>query len=126
MAGFFRNNMANMLAETREAAATNLMQAAIFFQAQMMQRLNKTGPPASKPGQYPRKRTGHLQASILYEPESIPEVARNLYVRVGYGKTASYGSVLEFTKKRLGLIQTLKDLQPQLSALASAKVKVDK
>jgi hypothetical protein len=126
MPGFFRNNSAQFNAANRQAIAENLLSAAVFFQAQHMQRLNKSFPPASKVGQYPAKRTGHLQASIVYEPESVPEVARNLYVTVGYGKTASYGSILEFQKKRLGLMQTLKDLQPQLSALVGAKVKVDK
>jgi hypothetical protein len=126
MPGFFRNNSARLNAANRETVAENLLAAAVFFQAQHMQRLNKSFPPASKVGQYPAKRTGHLQANILYSPESVPEIARNLYVTVGYGKTAEYGSTLEFQKKRLGLRQTLKDLQPQLSALVGAKVKIDK
>jgi hypothetical protein len=126
MPGFFRNNSTRFNAANRETVAENLLAAAVFFQAQHMQRLNKSFPPASKQGQYPAKRTGNLQANILYSPESVPEITRNLYVTVGYGKTASYGSILEFKKKRLGLMQTLKDLQPQLSALVGAKVKIDK
>jgi len=96
-----------------------LLAAAVFFANQHQQRLGaKTAPPASRPGEYPAKRTGFLQASVLWDPISPIEVEQTLRIRAGYLANAFYGPILEFQKQRLGLRKTLTDLEPQLGALA--------
>lgn len=95
-----------------------------------MQRLNVSAGPKgsrrtiytrpSKPGEYPRKRTGFGQASVMLDTHDVNEIARTLRVRVGYQANAHYMPILELYRDRKGLIDTLKDLRPQLEALASA------
>lgn len=120
----FKNNAANVVGEARKAMAKNLLAAAVFFTNQHQQRLGaKTAPPASRPGEYPAKRTGFLQASVLWNPASPNEVEQSLRIRVGYLNNAFYGPILEFQKHRLGLKKTLEDLEPQLSALAGGEFK---
>lgn len=42
----------------------NLTKLGDWIESELSQNLGKPFPPASKPGQYPRKRTGRLQKSI--------------------------------------------------------------
>ena len=111
----------NAIHEIEDASAKGLLRAAVYVQTHLMQRLNKPYPPASKPGQYPAKRTGHGQAGVLYEPESIDEVARRQAVKIGYVENVFYMGILEAFKERLGLVKTMKDLGDQIDILATAK-----
>jgi hypothetical protein len=51
------------------------------------QNLSRPYPPASIPGQYPRKRTGSLQRGIYCDPESGQRIAnsRRKTITIGYG-----------------------------------------
>ena len=61
-------------------------------------------PPASRPGQFPRRRTGNLQRNILIIPDTVSEIVRRqLTGGLGYGPRAPYGPILEDHRKRLGL-----------------------
>lgn len=110
--------------EIKKASAEGLLRAAVFFQAQHMQRLNISNPrphtTPSQPGEYPRKRTGFGQANVMYQPASVDEIAAEGAVRIGYLQPAFYLLVLELALRRHGLLQTLKDLRPQLSMLVTA------
>lgn len=126
-----------------QTGAAMLLRMAVFFQAEMMARLNvpNTGvrvkrtrdtvggkrgssytvyPNSSQPGAYLRKRTGWLAGHILYEPRTVAEVEKLGRVRVGYGKSAFYGAVWELktAERRKGLIDLLAELRPQLEAMA--------
>lgn len=73
-------------------------------------------PPASRRGQYPRKRTGSLQRGIYCNPESSARIAksRSKSVTIGYGMKAStpgkrpdlYGPHLVNNMARKGIINT--------------------
>lgn len=113
-----------------EVQAKKLARAAIYFMNQHQQRLNKPAPAiknrrgrvqyigASVPGEYPRKRTGFLQANVMFKPTDIAGIVREGMVRVGLMANAFYGAVLEVKYRRKGLRDTLADLMPQLRALA--------
>lgn len=107
----------NLEAKSAEA----LLRAAVFFQAQHMHRLNIPNPSPhlnpSKPGEYPKKRTGVLQGSVLFEPTDPGEVARLRTIRVGLANNAFYGNVLALNYDRKGLLDTLEELRPQLQSL---------
>jgi len=120
-----------------EKQARKLARAAIYLMNQHQQRLNKPAPAirnhrgrvqytgASAPGEYPRKRTGFLQANVMFAPTSIAEIVKAGMIRVGLMANAFYGAVLEVRYHRLGLRRTLADLLPQLRALAGQNLRYE-
>lgn len=79
--------------------------------------LSRRGPPASRPGQYPRKVTGSLQRGIFCDPESSARIAnsRRKTITIGYGTKAAsrgkrpdiYGPHLVGAMLRKGIANTL-------------------
>lgn len=140
MPSIYNSNAHNIIDASRKQVARNLLAATVYFQTHLMKKLGertpnyrdvKKGkqryrefvPPFSLPGEYPMKRTGFLQASIVFEPTKPAEVEKNLKVRVGYSNNAFYGAVLEFKLMRAGLMKTLEDLGPYLTKLAVGNLK---
>lgn len=117
-------NGKSAILQIRNASAESLMRAALFFQAQHQQRLAKSNPRpynnSSKPGEYPRARTGAGRAGVLVDPPNLAGVASEGRVRVGYVQNTFYMLVLELRYDRLGLLQTLKDLKGQIKAIIEA------
>jgi hypothetical protein len=80
------------------------------------QNLSKKYPPASMPGEYPRRRSGSLQRGIYCNPESSERIARSRSksVTIGYGMKASkagktpylYGPHLVNNMARKGIFNT--------------------
>lgn len=119
-----------------DARARKLLRAAIYFMNQHQQRLNKPAPAvrrrgrvrytgASAPGEYPRKRTGFLQANVWMDAWDAATVVAAGSVRVGLRSNAFYGAVLEVKYRRKGLKDTLADLLPQLRALAGQNLRYE-
>lgn len=75
---------------------------------------------SSKPGEYPRKRTGFGQANVIYLPASPAEIAELGHVDVGYAENAFYMQALVDNQGRLGIEETLEDLRPRLEAIVAA------
>lgn len=117
-----RKDFAN---EARMEMAKRLAAAAIFFVTHHQQRVGVPNPSPftnpSRPGEYPRKRTGFGQKSVIMVPTDPNEIARTLKVTVGYARAAFYMPHLEFVMARLGLQNTLNDLEPQLRAILGSK-----
>lgn len=78
----------------------------------------------SQPGEYPKKRTGFLQASVLFAPTTVSDLERSKAVRIGYAKAAFYGPVLEVMMRRLGLVRSLTDTLSMLSRIMGAPLRV--
>ncbi len=114
-------------AELRKAAANGLIRAATMFENQMSQRVSTPNPPpykdSSKPGEYPRLRTGEGQRALTRLPTEFGEVMRVLRVQVGFVAGKAHLLILEMKRGRLGLQKTLEDLKPILSKLATAEFK---
>ena len=109
-----------LIHELHEAVAQGLLRGAVFFQTTLRQRLNVSNPrpylASSKPGEYPRARTGFGRNSVLYEPTTIEGIKAEQAVRIGWLANAWYMAFLERGRGRLGLERTLKDLQQQLAS----------
>jgi len=114
--------------EMDQRQASKLARAAVYLMSQHQRRLNKPAPAvrangrvrytgASRPGEYPNKRTGFLQANVTFAPTDIAGIIAAGRVRVGLRRNAFYGAVLEVRYRRLGLKDTLQDLLPQLQAI---------
>lgn len=105
--------------------AVKLIAAAVMLQTRLMLRVGISNPKpyvtSSVDGEYLRKRTGWLQAHILYEPTAPDDVARQGSVRVGYGASAFYGAIWEIRKRRKGLLDALKEIMPELKAMMARK-----
>lgn len=69
----------------------------------------------SKPGEYPRKVTGHGQAGLKREYDE-----KALASRVGVMANVKYMATLELFRNRKLLMATLKDYWDQLATLAGA------
>lgn len=106
-----------------EAAAKGLLAAALTLETELRRRVSVPNPPpyhnSSKPGEYPRLRTGAGQKSIAHEPATLAEVMKEGIVRVGYRAGAGdHMQILEERRQRLGVEKTLQDLRARLARIA--------
>lgn len=105
----------------RTRIAEALIAVVIRAQIEHMERLNVSNPfphnNSSKAGEYPRKRTGFLQANTLYDPPTVEEVKKELFVDLGVGENAFYGYILVAKMDRLGVLDTVEDILPELETL---------
>lgn len=131
---------------TKEAAAEGLLAAAVFFENTLRQKVSVPSPfytvkrtrdtragkkgtsyrvyyDPSRPGEYPKLRTGLGRNALTHQPETRAEVVANGYVRVGYVYGDHHLLMLEMEQDRKGLIDLLDELRPQLSELATAAFK---
>lgn len=90
--------------------AEQLMRLAKRIAEKHQENLGTLYPPASKPGQYPRKRTGNLQRSTVVRPRTVREIERTGQVQIGYLQRAYYGVILEYDMDRTRLADTIRDL----------------
>ena len=73
----------------------------------------------SSPGEYPRADTGMLRNAITIAPKTtLAEVMRTAHIQVGIRRRAWYGAYLEVVYQRLGLSHTIRNMLPQLQAIA--------
>lgn len=93
-------------------------------------RTTKAGPKGSRytaykspsrPCEYLKKRTGHLQAGILYEPTTADAAGRAGEIRIGYAASVRYGGIWELRgaqQRRKGLIDLVAEMRGELQAVA--------
>ena len=109
--------MAGMSEEAAEMkSAQILLEIGRNLRQAHKQNLSKKYPPASRPGEYPRRRSGSLQRGIYCNPESSDRIAksRSKSVTIGYGMKASkqgkkpylYGPHLVNNMERKGIRNT--------------------
>jgi hypothetical protein len=84
-----------------------LIRAAVAAQSELTTALGRSYPPASRPGEFPARRTGNLQSAVMYEPANVEAAGRQRRVRVGYAARAWYGAILELKRGRKGLRDVL-------------------
>lgn len=110
-----------------EATAEGLLMAAVYFQTQHKNRLNLSNPPpylnSSKPGEYPRARTGFGRDNTAYDPETKAAVYLQQSVRIGYRTNAEYMAILEVFRGRLGLLKTMESIRGQVASIAEQGAK---
>ena len=82
----------------RSAIADGMERGAEYLKKAMKRLLNVPYPPASKPGQSPRRRTGNLYRSI-----NVWINRKTLEVQVGPNEDAEYGIYLEYGAPKANL-----------------------
>ncbi len=80
--------------------------------------LAKAFPPASKSGEYPRRRTGRLLRAVDYAPKSVAELAAGLVGTVFYDGGAPYAKHLS-ARGRRSIRDTVRAMRGELAALAA-------
>ena len=108
--------------------AKRLQYATQYFWQQLTRRLSVSNPApyldSSKPGEYPRKRTGRGIASVIWGPMDVAGIfANGMKTRAGVLPigTTNYMLILEFNRDRLGFLKTVEDIKPQLTAILQTK-----
>lgn len=97
------------------AAAQGLVDAARFLAEQHRQALGQAAPPASRPGEYPRRRTGRLQRSVTVSPATAAEAKRTKRVGIAYDQgKAPHAQYLE---DRKGIEDTVEQHKGELLAI---------
>jgi hypothetical protein len=106
---------------SREMAG-KMLKDADFLVSQHQKRLSVPGHKGpngrSRPGEYPRKISGVLKDSVTVVDRDIQKIMTKGLVQIGIKTRAWYGPYLEVRYKRHGLERTLRDLIPQLKAMA--------
>ena len=110
--------------QIEEAVGKRLLAAAVFFQTQHKLALNKSNPRpylnSSRPGEYPRARTGFGRNNVAYDPADLATVIAEQKVRIGFLEPAWYMEYLAQYKGRLGLQATMERLKGQLAQMLEA------
>lgn len=132
-----------LMQSLREEAAKGLIAAAVFYANTLRQKVSRSSPfrigprggrqyyDPSRPGEYPKLRTGAGQKSIslgaggrAFDARRGPAIAdvlaNGMAVQVGYEEPNHHLLPLEFAQGRKGLIDLLDEMRPQLAALATA------
>ena len=112
-------------AKVEREMAKRLLRAATFFQVQHMNRVSRPNVKIgrkwvdnSKPGEYPRLRTGHGRAGVVMDASSIDDVVANgMRIRIGQSQASWYMPFLELERDRLGYIKSAEELIAMVMAL---------
>lgn len=119
---------AELMGSIRKELAGRMISAAKHFTEIHSKRLSVPNPAphvnSSRPGEYPRSRTGNLARSVAYTPTTTAKVSASMKVTIGYKPEAFYGGILENKMRRLGLRRTLMDVARQIATFIRTKSKV--
>jgi len=118
------SNVRSAYGDLRKRIGLALAAAAAELVSEHQRRIGVMNPrpylDSSRPGEYPRKRTGFGQANVFYLPASPAEIAEAGHVDVGYGENAFYMQALVDNQGRLGIEDTLEEMRPRLEAIVAA------
>lgn len=107
-------------------AARRLQRAAVFFIQQHQAKLSVSNPmpykTPSKPGEYPRKRTGAGIGGVIFAPIDTQGIIDGGFkVRIGMMHNAWYMLYLENYLDRLGFQDTLRANRVQINQILQRK-----
>jgi hypothetical protein len=105
----------------RLAAAQRLHNAAVYFVKEAEKLLSNPYPPASRRGQYPRKRSGVGSKGVVFRPATVPGIYRTLRWTAGWSREAWYMHRLEKKLGRLGLRAAARRLRRQLANVLAGR-----
>jgi len=116
----------DLLDKAKQQAAKRIQRAAVFFKDVHQGKLAVSNPrphtTPSKPGEYPRKRTGALQKHVAIEfLDTNSIIANGLKTRIGIPANVVYGMFLELNMDRLGFAETAELTEPLIRAILQEK-----
>lgn len=123
----FRNNLTRWHDRMNKIRAEKMIAIGEVAANMLRQRLSTPYPPASVPGQYPRKRTGNLLSSVQLFPKTAATLVKQysrkpMKVVVGYAKKGFYGYILTWRgRKGPQDIVALKELSTQAQSIMNGK-----
>lgn len=99
--------------------AKKMRRIALAAKEILQERLNTKYPPASRAGQYPRKRTGIGRSSVVIDPNNEAAIRANkMRVTLKYNKTGFYMQLLtDKGRKGPGDVVKLKELQAKVAQI---------
>ena len=116
----------NLIDDTKRELAERIFRAGVLVQTTHQARVGTSffeggNGQASKPGEYPRKRTGQGQANVIRSADSVDEVIDDaLSIRIGARRSSVVGKkgglalphlvFLEKERHRLGFKKTAADM----------------
>jgi hypothetical protein len=108
----------HVLEQLRLLAADRLLLAAKVLRSQLRDRINTPYPPASKPGEYPHRRSGTGYRELFIIPETPEGIVQNgMDVWIGWSNLAWYMPFLELKRDRKGIFSLLEELRPRLAEI---------
>lgn len=105
----------------RLEAAQRLHNAAVYFVKEAEKLFSNAYPPASRAGQYPRRRTGTGAQGVVFTPKSVQGIYRKLQVKFGWRRESWYMGRLEKKLQRLGLQAAANRLRRQLANVVAGR-----
>lgn len=96
----------------KQDVARKMFDCMLLAQQQLMDDLNTPYPPASVPGQYPRRRTGKLRQGVIIWPATVRGVlnTRPRRIALWYDPSVFYGYIL-IMRGRRGPDDTLRKMR---------------
>ena len=121
----------NPVEEAKRLFAEKLLRAAVLVEQTHKQRVGESAfaggkLEASKPGEYPKKRTGQGQANTIHGPADVQGIIdEGLIVRIGARRSSIVGKslklphliFLEKERNRLGFKKTASDMKAPVKIL---------
>jgi hypothetical protein len=118
----------DVLHRIRLELAGRMLEAANTLKGRLQIEVDTPYPRASRPGEYPRRRTGTGQREIFVIPDTPEGIvahaaaeAAPLDVFVGFSNHAWYMPYLERERGRLGLFSLFAEMQPLLRAIIAGR-----
>ena len=98
--------------------ARKMYDCMLLAQQQLMDDLNTPYPPASRPGQYPRRRTGRLRLGVIIWPKTVRGVlnTRPRRIALWYDPEVFYGYIL-IASGRKGPDDTMRKLKSRFDKI---------
>jgi hypothetical protein len=123
----FNNHLMQWHTRMNRMRAEKMIAIGNVAKEMLQERLNTPYPPASIPGQYPRRRTGNLMRSVQIFPRTAATLVKNfarkpMAVVLGYAKQGFYGYILTWWgRKGPQDVAALRELQTRAQTIMNAK-----
>lgn len=108
------DNSVEFLHEVEMEAAQRILDAMLYLRFEYQQKVDKLFPPASVPGEYPRRRTGQGQDGCHVFPTTAEEIVTAGGCYIGFTHESWYMPYLERERNRLGLLYLYHELQANM------------
>lgn len=105
-----------VLRHVNRLTAEYLLDIGLLAQQTLMDRLNTPYPPASRPGEFPHRRTGRLRQSVGVEPNTVEGIMANRYALTLYYEPEGYYGDILTAKGRLGPADVMNEVKQKLQA----------
>lgn len=108
------DNSVEFMHEVELEAAQRILDAMLYLRYEYQLAVDSGYPPASTPGEYPHKRTGHGQDGCHVFPETAEGIVELRGCYIGFTHETWYMPWLEKERGRLGLVYLYSQLKDRM------------